>query len=274
MDLCVDSCRMPLLPLPSLSPVVGTLLHPGDFVGFTFLLGALALFGASFFFLFERTTVPDRWQTVLLVSSLITLTAGTNYAFMSAVWLGSGTSPAEFRYLDWFVTVPLICLQFYLLLDASGARPGRGMLWRLVLASVWMLAAGYVGQAVQPEQSVFWGALSSVGYAVVLFEISFGEARLLSGRTDDPQAKGAFDLLFKFILLGWGIYPLGYMTNPGNLLARWQHTLNLDVIYNLGDAVNKIGFGLVLWNLAKHARPEPILPVANAMSAKLVADPV
>ena len=115
------------------------MLRRGDFVGFTFLLSTLAMFAAGFFFLFERSTVPERWKTSLLVAALITLVAGTNYAFMSGVWLTSGTSPAEFRYLDWFVTVPLICLQFYLLLDASGARPGRGMLWRLVLASLWML---------------------------------------------------------------------------------------------------------------------------------------
>ena len=260
---------MPTLYLPSLPPLFATLLHRGDLVGFTFLLSTLAMLGAGFFFLFERSAVPERWKTSLLVSSLITLIAGTNYAFMSGVWLTSGTSPAEFRYLDWFVTVPLICLQFYLLLDASGAKPGRGMLWRLVLASVWMLAAGYVGQVVQPDQSVLWGALSSVGYAIVLFEISFGEANLLSALTEDPKAKGAFDLLFKFILFGWGIYPLGYMTNPGNLLAPWEHSLNLDVIYNLGDSVNKIGFGLILWNLAKHALPIQTPPEVAALSETL-----
>ena len=213
--------------------------------------------------------MPERWKTSLLVAALITLVAGTNYAFMSGVWLTSGTSPAEFRYLDWFVTVPLICLQFYLLLDASGAHPGQGMLWRLVLASVWMLVAGYVGQVLQPEQSVLWGALSCVGYAVVLFEISFGEARLLSGRTEEPRAKGAFDLLFVFILFGWGIYPLGYMTNPGNLLVPWEHTLNLDVVYNLGDAVNKIGFGLIVWNLAKQSLRLPAARTAKAPADEL-----
>ncbi len=239
-----------------LLPLANGLLPRGDFVGFTFLLGTLAMFAAGFFFLFERSAVPGRWQTSLLVASLVTVIAGTNYVFMSSLWLTARVSPAEFRYLDWFLTVPLICLQFYLLLEASGAKPGRGMVWRLVLASLWMLAAGYVGQVVQPEQSVLWGAVSSVGYAVVLFEISFGEAALLSGIGDDPKTKGTFDLLFWFLLLGWGIYPLGYMTNPGNLLAGWRDTLNLDVIYNLGDAVNKIGFGLVVWNLAKQALPD------------------
>lgn len=252
-----------MLPVLSL-PVVGALLHAGDFVAFTFLLGTLAMFAAGFFFLFERAAVPGRWQISLLVSAMIPMIAGTDYAFMSSVWLTSGTSPNEFRYLDWFLTVPLLCLQFYLLLQASGARPGVGMLWRLVLASIWMLAAGYVGQLAQPEQSVVWGALSSVGYAVILFEISFGEARLLSGQGDDPRAKHTFDLLFMFILFGWGIYPLGYMTNPGNFLAPWRHTLNLDVIFNLGDVVNKVGFGLVVWNLARQAAPDTLTAKGNA----------
>ncbi len=28
----------------------------------------------------------------------------------------------------------------------------------------------------------------------------------------------------------------------------------MNVIYNIGDAVNKIGFGLIVWNLAKRAK--------------------
>jgi hypothetical protein len=33
----------------------------------------------------------------------------------------------------------------------------------------------------------------------------------------------------------------------------WFSGLNMDVIYNIGDAVNKIGFGLVVYNLAVSA---------------------
>jgi hypothetical protein len=28
----------------------------------------------------------------------------------------------------------------------------------------------------------------------------------------------------------------------------------MNVIYNIGDAVNKIGFGLIVWHLAKRAK--------------------
>ncbi len=251
----------------SLSPFLGEWLRHGDFVGFTFLLGTLAMWAAGIFFLFERAQVPVQWKTSLLVASLVTFIAGANYAFMSAEWLTAHVSPTEVRYLDWVLTVPLICLQFHLLLAAAGARPSGAMLWRLVGASLWMLAAGYVGQAVDPGESVVWGAASTLGYAALLFEISFGEARYVSRHRSDAPAQKTFDLLFRFIFFGWAIYPLGYMTNPGNLLAGWRSYLNVDVLYNLGDMVNKIGFGLVVWNLARAGERWTVAPRDGAIES-------
>jgi hypothetical protein len=45
------------------------------------------------------------------------------------------------------------------------------------------------------------------------------------------------------------------MTLPGNVLSNSVELASkMNVIYNIGDAVNKIGFGLVVWNLAKRAK--------------------
>ncbi len=239
--------------------LLAVFLERGDFIGFTFLLTTLAMLAASVFFLFERSQVAPQWRTSLLVAALVTLIAGTNYVFMSTVWITTHTPAIELRYLDWFLTVPLICLQFYLLLESAGARPGRGMLWRLVGASVWMLAFGYVGQMVDPTQTLLWGGVSSIGYAATLFEMSLGEASQLSVLEENARVKNTYDLLFRFIFIGWAIYPLGYMTMPGNLLSRWSSVLPFPAIYNFGDAVNKIGFGLVIWNLARSSAVEPII---------------
>lgn len=243
-------------------------LAQGDLVGFTFLLGTLAMFGASIFFFFERRQVAEQWKTSLLVAAVVTTIATANYAFMSYLWITAHVAPNEFRYLDWLLTVPLICLQFYLLLDAAGARPSSGLLWRLVSASLWMLIAGYIGQSIDPQQTILWGAVSTLGYAVLLFEISLGEVDRLSSSADHPASSSAgtgrvkrtFDLLFRFLFIGWAIYPLGYMTMPGNLLSALRPVLNLEVCYNLGDAINKIGFGLVVWNLARTRGIEPVAP--------------
>jgi hypothetical protein len=54
------------------------------------------------------------------------------------------------------------------------------------------------------------------------------------------------------VLVGWAIYPLGYMLGTEGWYDGIQDiiSLDMDVVYNIGDAVNKIGFGLVVYNLA------------------------
>ena len=55
-----------------------------------------------------------------------------------------------------------------------------------------------------------------------------------------------------FVLVGWAIYPIGYMCMDGgwlNAAFEWKST-NVDIWYNLADAINKIGFGLVVYTIA------------------------
>jgi len=54
-------------------------------------------------------------------------------------------------------------------------------------------------------------------------------------------------LLGIFITLGWSIYPIGYMTMPDNWLAGM---FEMNIVYNIADAINKIGFGLVVYSVA------------------------
>ena len=230
---------------------------PNDFVGYTFVTTTLAMAAAAVFFFVERTRVPGRWRPSLLVAAIVALVSSVNYVFMSIIWIHVHVRPLELRYLDWLLTVPLICVQFYLLLSGAGARPGRGMLWRLLGASVWMLGFGFVGQAIDQDQTMLWGGVSTLGYAAILLEVSLGEAFLQQDTGENAEIKSTYDLLFRFIFIGWAIYPLAYMTARGNLLDRWHDSLPFPVLYNLGDAVNKIGFGLIIWRLAKPRAAKP-----------------
>ena len=64
----------------------------------------------------------------------------------------------------------------------------------------------------------------------------------------------AHNILCKFVLIGWAIYPIGYMAGTAGWYGAegqiFGMDLAMDVIYNIGDAINKIGFGLVVYNLA------------------------
>ncbi len=222
-------------------------LKAGDAVGFTFFTGYMSMLAASIFFFMERGRVAEKWKVSLLVSGLITFIAAVHYYYMRGVWLSSGTSPTEFRYIDWTLTVPLMCVEFYLLLKPAGAT--KGLLTRLIMWSVLMLVAGYIGEAVARDKNVLWGIISTIGYVGILYEILLGEAKALCHGSKDANVQRAFTLLTRFVLVGWAIYPIGYMTLPGNLLAGVLN-MNMDLIYNIGDAVNKIGFGLVVYSMA------------------------
>jgi bacteriorhodopsin len=165
------------------------------------------------------------------------------------VWLETHESPTQFRYIDWTLTVPLMCIEYYLILKPAGAK--GGMLSRLIFGSVVMLVAGYIGEAVVPAQNVLWGIISTLGWAIIIYEIYMGEASKLAASSTSEAVKSGYNVMRWFTLVGWAIYPIGYMMLPGNLLSGMAG--NIDLAYNIADAVNKIGFGLVVYSIAKGA---------------------
>ncbi|MDC1234443.1 bacteriorhodopsin-like, partial [Cyclobacteriaceae bacterium] len=179
---------------------------------------------------------------------LITFIAAVHYFYMRDFWAETGTSPTEFRYIDWILTVPLMCVEFYLILKAFGAK--MDLLWKMIAYSLWMLIFGYLGETVYRDSSAIWGAISTLGYVGIFYEVWFGSAKKLSQGSNDPHLQKAFNTLAWFILVGWAIYPIGYMAIPGGLLSGVLPLESLDIIYNIGDAINKIGFGLVIYSLA------------------------
>lgn len=226
-----------------------------DPVAFTFFTGYMAMFAASVFFFFERGSVAKKWKTSLLVSGLITGIAAVHYYYMRDYYAMTGENPTALRYIDWTLTVPLMCVEFYLLTKAAGAK--LGLLWKLILAAVLMLVAGYIGEAFNPEggstsHSVIWGVISTIGYAYILYTAWFGEVAQLSKRSGNPTVERGVRTLAWFVLVGWAIYPIGYMCMEGgwlNIALGWEPS-SVDLFYNIADAVNKIGFGLVVYNIA------------------------
>jgi hypothetical protein len=46
------------------------------------------------------------------------------------------------------------------------------------------------------------------------------------------------------------------MAIPGGLLSGVLSVESMDIIYNIGDAINKIGFGLVIYSLAVNSKAQ------------------
>ena len=234
-------------------------MRPDDYVEFTFFIGYMAMMAASVFFFFERSSVSDKWKLSLLVSGLITFIAAVHYYYMrdyymaASVMEGVNASPTFFRYIDWTLTVPLMCVEFYLLTKAAGAKVG--LLIKLILASVLMLVAGYIGEAFNPaggstSHSVMWGVISTVGYIYILYTAWMGEVAKLAEQGGDAVVQKGVRILAWFVLVGWAIYPIGYMCMPGGWLSGIFAPTDVDLFYNIADAINKIGFGLVVYGVA------------------------
>jgi len=223
-------------------------LDPTDYVGFTFFVGCMAMMAASAFFFLSLSQFDKKWRTSVLVSGLITFIAAVHYFYMRDYWAAHMESPTFFRYIDWVLTVPLMCLEFYLILKVAGAK--QSLLWRMIAYSIIMLVTGYFGEAVYRDSAAFWGFLSGVAYFAIVYEIWLGSAAKLA-KEAGGEILAAHKILCWFVLVGWSIYPLGYMLGTDGWYSGLHAlNLNIDVVYNIADAINKIGFGLVIYTLA------------------------
>ena len=221
-----------------------------DLVGITFWIGTMAMMAASAFFFLSINSVDAKWRSSILVSGLITFIAAVHYMYMRDAH-AAGDSTTVFRYVDWILTVPLMCVEFYLILKAAGATSKH--LKQLIFLSTVMLVTGYVGEA-GLSNAALWGAFSGAAYFAIVYMIKFGELAKLAASAGGA-VESAHKTLVLFVLIGWAIYPLGYMIGTGD--GMWYEFMtgivaaeNMDVIYNIGDSINKIGFGLVVYNLA------------------------
>tara|TARA_B100000900_G_scaffold350868_1_gene317625 strand:- start:327 stop:1031 length:705 start_codon:yes stop_codon:yes gene_type:complete len=223
-------------------------LQSGDYIGFTFFLGSMAMLAATVFFFVERSNVSAEWKMSMTVSGLITGIAAVHYYYMREVWVTSGISPTEFRYIDWILTVPLMVVEFYLLTKVNFQK--------LIWASIAMLVTGYFGEAgIGPLSPALWGLLSGAAYFYIAYDVVAGEVGTAAAAAGGKIAN-ANTLLTRFVIIGWGIYPLGYLIGTAD--GQWYSFMSgmvdadmRDLIYNVGDAINKIGFGLVVWAAAK-----------------------
>ena len=214
-------------------------LAVNDYVGISFWLISIALAATTGFLVVERRNVKPKWKTPVSVSALVTGIAASHYFYMRRVWVKTGESPIVYRYIDWFLTVPLQIIEFYLILSVAKKIP-QNLFYKLLLASFLMILFGFLGETGQMDRNLGF-VLGTGAWLYILYEIFFGEASKLKKETDDESIRFTFDALKWIVTIGWAIYPIGYLLEK----------TNMNLLYNLGDLVNKILFGLVIWYAGK-----------------------
>ena len=234
--------------LPATASAADVVLRSDDFVGISFWLISMALIASTAFFFLETQRVAGKWKTSLTVSGLVTLVAAVHYFYMREVWVTTGETPTVYRYIDWLITVPLLMVEFYLILAAITKVPG-GVFWKLMIGTLVMLVGGYLGEAgymaVMPAFII-----GMLGWLYILYEIFMGQTGKISAEKAPASVQSAFNLMRWIVTIGWAIYPIGYFAGylTGGSPADSADMLN--IIYNLADVVNKIAFGVIIWTVA------------------------
>lgn len=221
-------------------------LDPHDLVGSSFYIAENTMLAFTMFFFFERGSVPARWRTSMTIAGMVTAIAAWNYNYMRSIWVTTQSSPTVYRYTDWLITVPLLMVEFFMVLRAT-TNCSEGIFWRIFNSSIVMLLGGYLGETgMIPAIPGF--CIGMAAYLFLLNELFNGECSQVSASCGSTPAKKCYNTLRFFVSVCWLIYPAGYAA-----LFIGNGAVSIDavnILYNLADLVNKGFFGLAVYAAA------------------------
>ena len=111
-----------------------------------------------------------------------------------------------------------------------------------------MLVGGLLGEMDILNETVGF-IIGMIGWVGVIYLIFVGGAAKASAESKNEAVQTAFNSMKLIVLVGWAIYPIGYII--GNMIDVTNGTQTMNIIYNFADLINKTAFGLVIWAAAK-----------------------
>jgi bacteriorhodopsin len=233
---------------------------------FLFFVGYISMGAAFVFFMSERSNVAPQYRTTMTISALIVGIAAFHYYYMRGVYTDLGSVSIEYRYMDWIITVPLMALKFPSLVGKDAITDakafGMGFTGICFTGALIMIGFGYLGESgamgdlVGSDSlgGILGLVLGGVGWAMIVVATGtpWSSGKGVDNDKIAPELKWSADALRWFIVVGWVIYPIGYLFSPGAEMLDGNQEL-MAVAYNIADMINKIGFGVVAWMGAKKA---------------------
>ena len=216
-----------------------------DVASATFLLLAAAMSGTTVLSLIGGHWVSPRWRLPVALAALVPLVGVLHYVVAGWVWMETHDMPVALRYVDWMIAQPVQILVLYFVVNTIAGTP-TGLFWRLLIASVAMVLARYMGETglLYPTLGFLIGLIL---WLYALGECYFGRLAEINAQSgSDPVRLGYFWLRL-IITIGWALYPLTYLIVR---LGNGADVAKLMVIYNLADLVNQIAFVLAVLAVA------------------------
>ena len=119
-----------------------------------------------------------------------------------------------------------------------------------------MIGFGYLGEAGLMDAYLAL-LLGGMGWAMIIVATGtpWSSGKGVDNSKIAPELMWSANALRWFIVVGWIIYPLGYLFSPEVEIIDIgsKGELYMGIAYNIADMINKIGFGIVAWMGAKKA---------------------
>lgn len=208
---------------------------------YTFFIAMIAMgAGAAFFvmMLFRGDLQGSHYSAVAL-SAIICGIACVNYAQMTDIYRSTGGDfPTAVRYIDWLLTTPLLLLTFPILLELG--RDSVKVFLQLVLLDVAMIVLAFVAE-ISPMGSRDWWLFFGLSCLCEVFILAILFFSLRTPIFEAPaELATSLQVARMFVLIGWAVYPIGF------LMALSGYGEPRELIYNVADVINKVGFGIVV----------------------------
>lgn len=237
-------------------------------------LGIASMVFTSLFLFMARDRVLPKYRMAVMVSATVTSIAAYHYFRMfdsfnhgygindsstAAVTagadmlnFGAANYNVGYRYIDWFLTVPLLLVELVAVLALAKAVQSS-LLKRLVPAAAAMIVLGYPGDAkinIMDIAPSVWGLLSTIPFLYILYVLWFEMKKSLSAQS--PRVQSLFKTLRTLLIATWGVYPITFilaMNSTGAPTA--SEVVAREIGYSIADILAKCLFGLMIFAIAR-----------------------
>jgi len=260
-------------------------LTPGQFdlVYNMLSLGLASMAASTVFFFLRLGSFAERYKAALCFTGLVTFIAmyhyfrifdsfnaaytpcetinGTvNYAKCDPDLYGYSATGIPFndayRYVDWFLTVPLLLIEIVLVMKLSEAETFNRCV-TLGVSSALMIANGYPGEITgDPMQRwVFW-FLSMLPFTYIVYTLFVG---LKASQDSQPEAvRDQVRWACWATVFSWCTYPVVFIipmmsgSESGKAGLSASSMVGIQVGYTFSDIISKCGVGYLVYRIGLH----------------------
>lgn len=153
-----------------------------------------------------------------------------------------------YRYVDWFLTVPLLLAELVVVLKLSGAKT-RSLITRLSVAAVLMIGLGYPGEVADPDSTArwVWWIAGMIPFLYILYVLFVELADSLQRQSE--SVRRLVNAMRYVLLVTWSVYPIAYLV-PQFVNDAANAEVLRQVGYSVADVLAKPLFGLLVVAIA------------------------